>query len=113
MPSLKALPSPDFSPHLYSQFIGPQAYIRLHGRNENAWYADSSREQGGAGNRSARYNYDYSDSELFEFVPVLEAAQEEGRQTLVFFNNHPNGYGPKNAQRLSEILNNMDFLNKQ
>ena len=118
MPRLKALPSPDFSTHLYSQFIGPCAYIRLHGRNENAWYADNSNEQGGNGDRSvtngsARYNYDYSDSELFEFVPVLEAAQEEGRQTLVFFNNHPNGYGPKNAQRLGEILNNMDFFNKQ
>ena len=106
MPQLKALPSPDFSPHLYSQFIGPLAYIRLHGRNENAWYANAGQAPG---NASARYNYDYADSELFEFVPVIEAAQKEGRQTLVFFNNHPNGYGPKNAQRLGQILNNMNI----
>ena len=102
MPALKALPNADFSKSLYSQFIGDIAYIRLHGRNENAWYADNQN----TGSPSARYNYDYSEAELLEFVPVIKTAGKEKRKPLVFFNNHPNGYGPKNAKHLSELLKN-------
>jgi len=82
-------------------FIGPVAYIRLHGRNADAWYATDSSPNG-----SSRYTYDYSDSELAEFVPVIKSAVISSKKPVVFFNNHPNGSGASNAKKIKELLNN-------
>ena len=97
MPQLKALPN---GKTINAPFIGPLAYIRLHGRNAEAWYAQTD-----APNGSSRYNYDYSDSELSEFVPVIKSAVITGRRPVVFFNNHPNGSGARNAGKLRELMN--------
>lgn len=96
MPQLKALPD---GKTIKAPFIGPIAYIRLHGRNESAWYASDSSPNG-----SSRYTYDYSDSELADFVPVIKSAILSGKKPVVFFNNHPNGSGAKNAKKLKELL---------
>ena len=121
MPQLKVLPNTDFKNSLYSQFIGPNAYIRLHGRNANAWYAPAPKAQtsiisthaNGATatyaaspeqNGSGRYDYEYSEGELKEFVPVVHVASEEERKVQVYFNNHPKGNGAKNAQQLKSLL---------
>ena len=104
MPQLKALPNMVVEPvdtTNRTPFIGPTAYIRLHGRNANAWYAASSDT---SPNGSSRYNYDYSDSELSEFVPVIKSAVLTGKKPVVFFNNHPNGSGARNAGKLKELL---------
>ena len=106
-------------------FAGKIAYIRLHGRNASAWYAKENGAQekeclqdhdalpGLAAspksaahdrNGSARYRYDYSDAELSEFTPVIQQAAREGRQVQVFFNNHPDGSGAKNARRMREMV---------
>ena len=106
MPDLKYLPRMSLSPVVEpvettarTQFIGSNAYIRLHGRNANAWYA-ASPEQNGSG----RYDYEYSEGELKEFVPVVHVASEEGRKVQVYFNNHPKGNGAKNAMQLKEMV---------
>lgn len=104
MPELKNLPAavvstPVVSTGSTTSFIGANAYIRLHGRNADAWYTADSQ-----GNGSARYDYNYSDEELEKFVPVIKAAIKEGRKAQIFFNNHPNGNGAKNAQTLKELL---------
>ncbi len=96
MPQLKNLPDVFAAK---TPFIGNKAYIRLHGRNEKAWYVHDEQNNG-----SARYCYDYNDEELVSFVPVINAAITEGKQTQIFFNNHPNGHGPKNAKRLKELM---------
>lgn len=104
MPQLKALPD---GKTIKAPFIGPIAYIRLHGRNADAWYSNESlqnAENGNASNGSFRYTYDYSDSELAEFVPVIHSAQITGKKPVVFFNNHPNGSGARNAGKLKELL---------
>lgn len=106
MPNLKALPATDFSSKEATQFIGPNAYIRLHGRNENAWYCND-----GANNGSVRYDYEYTDEELSLFVPVIRAAIIEGHKPLVFFNNHPKGSGAKNAVILKEMCEREIFQN--
>ena len=101
MPQLKALPNLALSTTIKTPFIGPLAYIRLHGRNESAWYSaagDSSP------NGSSRYTYDYSDRELAEFLPVIKSAVLTGKKPVVFFNNHPNGSGAKNAVKLKKLL---------
>ena len=108
MPRLKALPCADFSGGLCSQFVGPFAYIRLHGRNANAWYASDA--DATSANGSARYEYEYSDKELGEFVPVIKVAAAEGKKVQVYFNNHPKGHGARNALRLRELVQGVDSL---
>lgn len=99
MPQLKNLPD-GFG--VKTPFIGKNAYIRFHGRNENAWYAKT--EDSLANNGSARYLYDYSDDELNKFVPVIGNAIKEGKKAQIYFNNHPKGLGAKNARNLKEKL---------
>ncbi|MBQ4015468.1 MAG: DUF72 domain-containing protein [Treponema sp.] len=131
MPELKNLPNKNF---LQAQegglpFAGKIAYIRLHGRNASAWYAKendaqekerlqdhnalpglpaSPKSAAHDRNGSARYRYDYSDEELSEFAPVIQQAASQGRQVQVFFNNHPDGSGAKNARRMREMLLSKD-----
>jgi uncharacterized protein YecE (DUF72 family) len=102
MPQLKNLPNTLGKPTSDARrtpFVGPIAYIRLHGRNADAWYANAPENNG-----SARYCYDYSDSELSDFVPVIQNAVITGKKPVVFFNNHPNGSGAKNAKKLREMV---------
>ena len=101
MPQLKALPD---GKTIKAPFIGPIAYIRLHGRNADAWYATDISSGTSSVNGSSRYTYDYSDSELAEFVPVIKSAVITGKKPVVFFNNHPNGSGANNAKKLKELL---------
>ena len=60
-------------------------------------------------NGSDRYCYDYSDEELVQFVPIIKAAGREGKKVQVYFNNHPNGSGAKNALKLKKMVAE-DFL---
>jgi uncharacterized protein YecE (DUF72 family) len=96
MPQLKNLPDGTVTK---TPFIGRNAYIRLHGRNANAWYVS-----GESPNGSARYCYDYSYNELSQFVPIIRAAVREGKKVQVYFNNHPNGSGAKNGLKLKEMI---------
>lgn len=96
MPQLKNLPDGTV---MKTPFIGSNAYIRLHGRNEGAWYA-----VGESLNGSARYCYDYSENELTQFVPIIKQAKREGKKVQVYFNNHPNGSGAKNAISLKKMI---------
>ena len=96
MPQLRNLPDGTV---MGTPFIGENAYIRLHGRNEGSWYAT-----GDTPNGSARYCYDYSENELGQFVPIIKAAGREGKKVQVYFNNHPNGSGAKNAISLKKMI---------
>ena len=63
------------------------AYIRLHGRSH--WYS-----------------HDYSSQELQEIAHLAIRMVEKGAKTVyIFFNNDFEGYAPKNALTLCEILN--------
>ena len=118
MPQLKNLPDGTV---MGTPFIGENAYIRLHGRNEGAWYAHVPKAQTAitythangeketytvekSPNGSARYCYDYSDNELAQFFPIIKAADREGKKVQVYFNNHPNGSGAKNAISLKKMI---------
>lgn len=96
MPQLKNLPDGIV---MGTPFIGRNAYIRLHGRNDSAWYAT-----GDSLNGSARYCYYYSENELAQFVPIIKQAKREGKKVQVYFNNHPNGSGVKNAISLKKMI---------
>ena len=118
MPQLKNLPDGTV---MGTPFIGSSAYIRLHGRNEGAWYVHAPKTQtsitsthangtkatytaGESLHGSARYCYDYSDEELAQFVPIIKAAGREGKKVQVYFNNHPNGSGAKDAICLKKMI---------
>jgi len=73
----------------------PIAYIRLHGRNKEAWWGDDDHE---------RYNYLYSDSEVEAWAGRIERITEQAQRILVYFNNHAFGKAAQNAQSLEKIL---------
>ena len=83
-------------------------YLRLHGRNGENWYSNNTSAPRTPhvldSSPSARYTYNYTDAELSEFTPIITQAVITGKKPIVFFNNHPNGSGARNAQRLKEML---------
>jgi len=102
MPQLKYLPD---GTACKTPFIGPSAYLRMHGRNSGAWY-----DSGDTPNGSGRYDYFYSEAELESFVPVIQAAAAEGKVVQAYFNNHPRGSGAKNAAQLKDIMNRLKIF---
>jgi len=69
-------------------------YLRLHSRDAAKWYA------GGA----ARYDYNYSDAELAEWVARLGALAESVPAGWVFFNNCARAQAAENAARFISLL---------
>ena len=110
MPDLKHLPFFDFDSKEFlkqncERIFGNMAYLRLHGRNANNWYVSENNNKDKK-NGSARYEYLYSDEELFSFVPIVKFIKNADKRCQIFFNNHPKGYGAQNALKLQEMLQN-------
>src|SRR5437588_773895 len=94
---LVAVDAPDLPGLFPSGFVanGPRAYVRLHSRNAENWYA------GGAD----RYDYDYGDAELAEWAGALdEAARRGAERALLLFNNCHRSQAAHNARRMQELL---------
>jgi uncharacterized protein YecE (DUF72 family) len=73
----------------------PLAYIRLHGRNKEAWWGRDDH---------ARYDYLYEDGEIDAWAARIKRIAEQARRVLVYFNNHPFGKAVRNAQTLMKLL---------
>ncbi len=74
-------------------------YVRFHGRNEATWWA-SGRGTGGGD----RYDYDYSERELNEWVLRIADLAAKAKQTYLFFNNCHAGQAARNARLMEELL---------
>jgi uncharacterized protein YecE (DUF72 family) len=74
---------------------GNNAYIRFHGRNAGDWWD---------GTGSARYNYEYGQEELENWLINISQVLKKAFKTYIFFNNHPGGKAPKNAQQMMKII---------
>jgi len=72
-----------------------QGYIRFHGRNEKDWWGTRG---------SSRYDYEYGDDKLKEWMTNISNILRKTYKTYIFFNNHPNGQAIKNAKQMIEIL---------
>ncbi len=96
MPELKGLPPQT------DMLTSSTAYIRLHGRNKENWWAGSE--------RSARYDYLYTDDELEAWAGRIERLAEQAQRILVYFNNHPKGKAVRNAQTLDKMLRKIGIL---
>ena len=75
---------------------GHLGYVRFHGRNAAKWYQHEEAWE--------RYNYDYSEDELREWVPKLHKLDSTVPLTLVYFNNHFGGQAVHSARILSQLL---------
>ena len=72
-------------------------YIRLHSRNKNGWY----------GTDKTRYDYNYSDQELLEWINALTQAVDKADRALMLFNNCHGSQAALNAQRVQKLLEQM------
>jgi len=88
----------------------PLAYIRLHGRNKEAWWGNDDQEgnlHSSAMNSVevyARYDYLYTDNEIEAWAERIERITEQAHRILVYFNNHVFGKAVRNAQTLERKL---------
>ncbi|GHV68016.1 hypothetical protein AGMMS49928_06420 [Spirochaetia bacterium] len=89
MPELKGLPP------LMDVVTGPTAYIRLHGRNKEAWWGSDT---------AARYDYLYTDNEIEAWAARIKRIEVQADRILVYFNNHPKGKAVQNAEMLEKML---------
>ena len=88
---------PIFSNSIASEvpFTSPLAYFRFHGCNYEDWRH---------GNVETRYRYLYSETEIDELAGRIKQAAGQATLLFAFFNNHWQGYAPKNAVELKGKL---------
>jgi uncharacterized protein YecE (DUF72 family) len=73
--------------------VGRIAYLRLHGRNAQAWFDPKS-------GRDQRYDYLYPPAQLDELARVAQRLDEGADETFVITNNHFSGKAVANALEL-------------
>jgi uncharacterized protein YecE (DUF72 family) len=70
-------------------------YVRFHGRNEKTWWGR---------NGGDRYDYDYKEAELKEWIRKIGDLAQQARRTYLFFNNCHAGQAARNAKLMQELL---------
>jgi uncharacterized protein YecE (DUF72 family) len=78
-------PQVSYSLGLTARVTSPVGYLRLHGRNAAAWFAEDS-------DAAERYNYRYAGEELTALVAVAEGISRQARDTYLIANNHFRGW---------------------
>jgi uncharacterized protein YecE (DUF72 family) len=89
LPQIRSMPRP--RPAVTTD----KAYVRLHGRNSETWYNPQAGD---------RYAWDYSERELREWVPRIQALETRAELSYLFFNNCHMGWAVKNALLMKDIL---------
>ena len=75
------------------------AYLRLHGRNAKAYVTGKT--------VAARFDYNYSDTEITEVADRSKKLAQEARELHVIFNNNNLDYAPRAALRVRKALGQM------
>lgn len=76
------------------------AYLRFHGRNAAKWWHHQHAYE--------RYDYSYSDDELWEWVPKIRKLDHMAERTFVFANNHWKGQAVETIRKLGAMLATAD-----
>jgi uncharacterized protein YecE (DUF72 family) len=84
------LPRARTSPPPTAFATSPTGYVRLHGRNAEAWFAKDA-------GRDAKYDYRYGAAEVEEWVRRVQTIRGKTTVTYVVANNHFRGQAPANA----------------
>lgn len=73
------------------------AMVRFHGRNAESWNkrVDTAAE---------RFDYEYSEAELAEWLPRIRTLTEQSDDTHVLMNNCHRDYAVNNARQLAQLL---------
>jgi uncharacterized protein YecE (DUF72 family) len=98
-------------------------YVRFHGRNATHWWNTAGRGSGAvaAGAHQTaplprvrgdqlRYDYNYSERELMEWVGKINDLAKQAKQTYLFFNNCHAGQAARNAKLMEELLRRSERL---
>jgi uncharacterized protein YecE (DUF72 family) len=75
----------------------PTAYVRLHGRNREAWFDSKAAVW-------ERYNYLYSPEELRSWVDRIREMEKKAGRVFVVANNHYQGKAVANALQLKSMF---------
>jgi uncharacterized protein YecE (DUF72 family) len=86
-------PQVSYSIGLTDRVTSPVGYLRLHGRNAAAWFAEG-------GESAERYNYRYVREELEALQEIAELLSRRARETYLITNNHFRGQAAFNALEL-------------
>jgi uncharacterized protein YecE (DUF72 family) len=90
-------PQVSYSIGLTTLVTSAVGYLRLHGRNAAAWFAEDS-------DAAERYHYRYGGEELTALVAVAEGIGRQARDTYLITNNHFRGQAALNALELRHQL---------
>lgn len=86
---------PPFPPMVAGE--ADHAFVRFHGRNTESWH--KKEEYYGQ-----RYDYDYSAEELDPWAKRLAELARAKRNVRVYFNNHVQGKGYRNAGTMEDMM---------
>ncbi|HLJ93492.1 MAG TPA: DUF72 domain-containing protein [Gemmataceae bacterium] len=75
----------------------PVVYVRFHSRNAENWYRSDK----------DRYDFDYDDQALGEWIEALRRNDHPSNRVLLLFNNCQRSQAAANAQRMRELLSRM------
>jgi uncharacterized protein YecE (DUF72 family) len=84
-------------PPIYETTSSRLAVVRFHGRNRQNWNVKGAPP-------SVRFQHNYSDAELEEWVPRIRAMEEQVAEVHAIMNNNYSNWAPTNARRLNELL---------
>jgi len=73
------------------------AVVRFHGRNQRNWNLKGAPP-------SVRFQHNYVDQELNEWVPKLQAMEEQAAEVHAIMNNNYSNWSVANARRLEELI---------
>jgi len=76
---------------------GPLGYVRLHGRNAEAWFDKKAPVH-------AKYDYLYSQRQVEEWARRVREIAAQTEETYVILNNHFGGKAVVNAFQLARLL---------
>ena len=82
-----------------ARVTGDAGYVRFHSRAGQKWYAKAG----------GRYDYDYSEEELREWLPNIRSMSEASK-VFVFFNNCHGAQAALNARSMRKILEQEGLL---
>ena len=73
--------------------------VRFHGRNTETWEAKVTQV-------SQRFRYLYDQSQLREWLPMIQAISDQTEEVHLVFNNCYGNYGTTNALEMAALLVN-------
>ena len=84
-------------PPVFETTSAKLAFVRFHGRNHRNWNLKGAPP-------SVRFQHNYSDAELDEWVPRIQAMEEHVAEVHAIMNNNYSNWATANARRLAELL---------